>query len=81
MSEPQQPDGKQSLSPLAYASLGFELVVPVALLTYGGHWLDSRLGTLPLFVLIGAFLGMAVGFYSLFRRVLPPKQGSDGGQD
>ena len=80
MNEPQQPDGKRPQSPLPYASLGLELVVPGALLTFGGYWLDSRWGTLPWFVLLGAFLGMAVGFYNLFRRALPPKQGPDGGQ-
>ena len=81
MTEPQQPGGKRPASPWAYASLGFEVVVPVALLTFGGYWLDSRWGTLPWFVLLGAFLGMAVGFYNLFRRALPPGPGPRGGKD
>jgi F0F1-type ATP synthase assembly protein I len=67
VSEPQQQ------SPWAFASVGLELVIPVALLTYGGYWLDGRLHTLPLFLILGLLLGMAVGFYSVFRRVLPPK--------
>ncbi len=67
MSEPQ------GESPWAYASVGLELVIPVALLTYGGYRLDGRLGTLPLFLILGVFLGMAIGFYSVFRRVMPRK--------
>ncbi len=48
-------------------------MIPVVLLTYGGYRLDGRLGTLPLFLLLGVFLGMAVGFYSVFRRIVPRK--------
>ncbi len=73
VSEPQQPNEQPRQSPWAYASVGLELVIPVALLTYGGYWLDGRLSTLPLFVILGVFLGMAVGFYNVFRRVLPRK--------
>ncbi len=73
MSEPQQPNEQPRQSPWAFASVGLELVIPVALLTYGGYRLDGWLGTLPLFLILGVFLGMAVGFYSVFRRVLPPK--------
>ncbi len=73
MSEPQQPNEQPRQSPWAYASVGLELVIPVALLTYGGYWLDGRLNTLPLFVILGVVLGMAIGFYNVFRRVLPRK--------
>ncbi len=62
VSEPQQPNEQPRPSPWAYASVGLELVIPVALLTYGGYWLDGRLSTLPLFVILG-----------VFRRVLPRK--------
>ena len=70
MTEPRQPESKRPQSPMGYMSLGFELAAPVMLLTYGGYWLDGRLGTLPWFLLLGLLLGMAAGFYNLFRRVL-----------
>jgi len=73
VSEPQQSNEQPQQSPWAYASVGLELVIPVALLTYGGYWLDGRLSTLPLFLILGVFLGMAIGFISVFRRVLPRK--------
>jgi ATP synthase protein I len=75
--EPQQPDGKLRQSLAAAASVGFEVVVPVALLSYGGNWLDGKMGTAPWLLLIGMLLGMAVGFYNLFRRVAPRKDGPD----
>ncbi len=81
VTEPQEPDGKRRQSPLAYMSLGIELVLPVMLLTYGGYWLDSRLGTLPLFLILGVLLGMAAGFYNLFRRVTPPSGRQSGRRD
>ncbi len=73
VSEPQQPNEQPRQSPWAYASVGLELVIPVVLLTYGGYRLDSWLSTLPLFLIIGVFLGMTIGFVGVFRRVLPRK--------
>jgi F0F1-type ATP synthase assembly protein I len=34
-----------------------------------GRWADARLGTEPWLALVGALLGIAVGFYSMFKRV------------
>ncbi len=78
MSEPQQSDRKQRQSMASAASLGFEVVVPVALLSYGGNWLDRTLDTPPWFLLGGMLLGMAVGFYNLFRRAVPRNRGRNG---
>ena len=61
--------------------LGFEIVVPVLLLAWGGHWLDGRLGSGPWCLVLGAFVGMAVAFYNLFRRVLPPREDHGGKSD
>ena len=80
VSEPQQPKEQPRQSPWAFASVGLELVIPVMLLTYGGYRLDGWLGTLPLFVIVGVFLGMAVGFTSVFRRILPRKSSGRRGQ-
>jgi len=56
--------------------VGFELVVPIVLLMFAGYQLDRWLESQPWFLLVGALLGMAVGFYTLFRRLLP--RGEDG---
>lgn len=35
----------------------------------GGYWLDDRLGTRPVFVLLGAVLGLGVAMYQFFKTV------------
>lgn len=35
----------------------------------GGDWLDRRLGTSPVFVVVGVLLGMGAGFQELFRAL------------
>jgi F0F1-type ATP synthase assembly protein I len=48
---------------------------------FAGRWLDGRLGSEPWLLLAGAFLGMAVGFYTLFKKVAltSRKDGGDTG--
>lgn len=60
--------------PADLAGLGLTLAAAIALFAIGGNWLDGRLGTGPLFVLAGTFLGFAGGFYSLYAKlVLRPR--------
>ena len=49
------------------AGLGIEIALPVVLLMFAGRWLDRRFGTAPWLLVAGAFLGMAVSFYTLFK--------------
>jgi F0F1-type ATP synthase assembly protein I len=42
---------------------------------FAGYLVDGWIDSQPWFLLVGALLGIAVGFYNLFRRVLPPKEG------
>jgi F0F1-type ATP synthase assembly protein I len=60
--------------------LGMEIAVPIVLCMYVGYRVDRWLETSPWWFLVGAFLGIAVGFYNFFRRVLPPRRGPDGDQ-
>ena len=53
-----------------YMDLGLTFVVAAAGGSLGGHWLDSRLGTDPWLLLVGALLGITVGFYHFFSVVL-----------
>lgn len=70
MSEPsQKPSGGGPQKGLQFVSLGFEMALPVVLLMYVGYRLDAWLGSEPWLFLVGAFLGIAVGFYSMFKRV------------
>jgi ATP synthase protein I len=64
--------------PWAYAGLGFEIAVPLALGVFVGYKLDQWLGTRPWLVLTGAVLGIAAGLLNFFRVVLPPKERGPG---
>jgi hypothetical protein len=40
-----------------------------------GAWVDSKLGTSPVLLVLGAFIGAAAGFYSLYYHiVIEPRQ-------
>jgi len=51
-------------------NIGWSFVVAIGLGILLGRWIDSYLHTEPWFFIIGALLGMAVGFYQFFLVVL-----------
>ena len=53
-----------------YMDLGLIFVVTTGGGALGGYWLDSRLGTAPWLLLVGALLGITAGFYHFFSVVL-----------
>ena len=50
-------------------SFGVSMVLIILLGVYGGNWLDHRLGTSPIFLLLGVFLGVGAGFYNLWSEL------------
>jgi len=44
-----------------FSEIGFVLLVTTLAGVGLGYWADTRLGTVPLFVLIGLFVGMGIG--------------------
>ena len=52
-----------------YLGLGTTLAVTVLAGLGGGYWLDSRLGTRPVFLLLGGVLALAAGLYHFFKTV------------
>lgn len=54
---------------LAHSHLGLTFALFLGGLSYLGLELDRRLGTTPLFTLLGGGLGFAAGFYHLYRGV------------
>ena len=61
-----------------YMGLGLTWALSVLLFLGGGAWVDSKLGTTPVLMVIGAFVGAAAGFYSLYYHiVIEPRQRAD----
>ena len=38
---------------------------------WGGLWLDGRLNTQPIFVIVGLILGVVIAIYGVYRMLLP----------
>ena len=60
-----------------YSGLGLQLAASVVVFMLAGRWLDGKLGTGNWLTLVGALLGGAAGFYSLFRHLA---KGTDRGR-
>ncbi len=45
-----------------------------------GRWLDNKLNTKPLLVIVGLIIGVVVAFYGVYRMILPniPKKQNKG---
>jgi ATP synthase protein I len=61
------PEVMRALGP--YMNIGWTFVVSLGLGMLGGRWVDTHFGTEPWCFLLGAVLGIAVGFYSFFLTV------------
>jgi len=62
-----------------FAGHGLTLALSVLLFLGGGAWLDSKLGTGPILLIVGAFVGAGAGFYSLYFHIViePRRQAED----
>jgi F0F1-type ATP synthase assembly protein I len=49
--------------------LGMTLAVTVLAGLGGGYWLDRRFGTRPVFLLVGAAIGVGAALYHFFKVV------------
>ena len=61
----KRPTGAPSAG--AFAGFGIQFVVALLLFLYAGKWVDRQLGTAPLFLVLGVFLGAGESFYSMYR--------------
>ena len=62
-----------------YMGFGLTWALSVLLFLGAGAWLDSKLGTSPFLLILGAFVGGAAGFYSLYYHIViePRRQRGD----
>jgi len=69
---PGAPPGRRKTTSSAaeFAGVGFQFAGAILLFLFAGQWLDRRLGTAPLFLIAGVFLGASAGFYGMYRRLM-----------
>lgn len=61
--------GKTAAYVALFSEVAFVLLIAVLAGVLGGYWLDQRLGTIPLFVLIGFGLGTVSGAGACWRLI------------
>lgn len=60
-----------------FAGVGLQFAVAIVLFLLLGQWADRRLGTSPVLLLIGVFVGGGAAFYSMYRRVTAAQKADD----
>ncbi len=53
-----------------YMGLGLQFGGSILLFLWIGQWVDRKLGTNGIFVLIGVFAGAGAAFYSMYRSLM-----------
>jgi len=56
---------------LRLTGVGFFIGGSILLGVLAGLWLDGKLNTAPILVLVGLFLGIVVAIYGVYRMLLP----------
>ncbi|HEY1169538.1 MAG TPA: AtpZ/AtpI family protein [Candidatus Limnocylindrales bacterium] len=62
--------GKTSAYVAFFSEIGFVLLFTVLAGTLAGYWLDQRLGTIPIFVLVGFAVGGTSGSIGCWRLMV-----------
>jgi len=56
---------------LRLVGIGFFIGGSILLGVFAGRWLDTKLNTEPLWMIVGLFLGLIIAFYGVYRMLLP----------
>lgn len=56
---------------LRLMGMGWYVGICIVLGVLGGRWLDNKLHTSPLLVIVGLLLGIIIAFYGLYKMILP----------
>ena len=51
--------------------MGWYVAIAIVLGLLGGLWLDGKLGTRPLFIIIGLVIGIAAAVYGVYQMFFP----------
>ena len=64
-----------------YSGLGCTFAAAVLVFIAGGWLLDRWLGVMPLFTMLGALVGAALGSVSIYRGLLPKADRDEHGDE
>lgn len=53
-----------------YLGLGTQLAATIVLMFFLGRWMDSKLNTFPILMIVFSFLGGFAGIYNFIKTVL-----------
>ena len=62
---------KPWLAALSLSGIGFYIAGSIIICTVGGHWLDTKFGTGPLWLIVGLILGIVVAAYGTYSMLKP----------
>lgn len=49
--------------------LGYLIALPIAILGLGGAWLDKKMATSPLFLLLGIIFSIVISSVAIYRKI------------
>lgn len=78
--DPNGSDPRREMLRASGQFMGHGLTWALAVLLFMGlgAWIDSKVGTAPILMIIGAFIGGAAGFYNLYYHiVIEPRERDD----
>jgi F0F1-type ATP synthase assembly protein I len=67
-------------SALQVLEVGWFIGLAILLGILGGLWLDNKLGTRPLFIIVGLILGLVVAVAGAIKLIMPIIKGDDKGK-
>ena len=71
------PKPARELNPSHFAGVGLQFAISVIIFLLLGQWADRKLGTAPLFLLVGVFIGGGAAFFSMYRRIATAQKADD----
>lgn len=61
----------------AVAGMGLQFALSILLFLFAGQWVDGKLGTAPLFLILFVFIGAGASFYSIYRKLVEQQRRED----
>ena len=69
--------GKDELNISSFAGVGLQFAISIVAFLFLGQWVDRKLGSSPVFLLAGVFIGGGAAFYSMYRRLTAAQKADD----